>query len=352
MRYFLTILIFLGWFFFGYLLILYSLGSSLPRSNPVAIEIPQGASLKQIGSILQSKGVIRSSFFFPYYAFIKGKRNLKHGFYEIKTTEKIDQILEKLALGKQDLIKVVIPPGFNVIKIADRLSVNGINKKEFLYKLNTKKPFYPFEKNIKNTVSRKFKLEGYLYPGTYYLRKNADSQSVINTMLGRFQQQLINLNVYKIIRTSNVIPPNFTLDNIVTIASLVEKEGHIKSELPKIAGVIYNRLKNPKNNKLMIDASSIYIYSLRGINITNLSAKEIKSLDSPYNTYIYPGLPPGPICCPGRDSFLAALYPEKHNYEFYVTRKDGTRGHYFSRNYEEHLKREILSLENKKRQRH
>lgn len=333
LRIFLSLVVLMGWAALGYAFADYTLGSP-KRSHSVQVEIPHNTSLKEIGQILKDHKLIRETYFFRFYALYKKRTNLKAGVYEIEPDDTLSDMLDKFSAGNQGLIKVVIPPGWNARQIADRLDRLGLDGQGFLRALNHKKPKYDFETSIPRDPRRPYRLEGYLYPGTYEFRKDTKPEEIVNTMLDRFAEEMDKLGAREKLKF-NPMTKGISLDEWVTIASLVEREGKLKQELPVISGVIYNRLHSKTNNKLMIDASIVYIYSMKGQKITSVNRK-LTEIKHPYNTYQIAGLPPGPIASPGEAALAAALNPKKHKYEYYVTREDGTGGHYFAATLAEH----------------
>lgn len=343
-----TVIILLGWIGVAYWFGSYTLGSP-DRTSPVTMEILPKSSLKEIGASLKERNVIRESYFFRTYAILSGNSNLKPGVYEIQPSESLDQILRKFSQGRQDLVRIILPPGFTALKVGERLAAHGYSKDLFLKLMNEKKPKYDFERKIPIDTKRTYRLEGYLVPGTYYFKKDEHVEDIINEMLQRFATYIDTQKINERIRTNPNLPSGLTLDQIVAVASLIEREAQVKDELPTIAGVIYNRMRNPQNNRLRIDASIVYIYGFKGINLNSVTQKQIiDTKHNPYNTYHHAGLPPGPIACPGTEAIIAAINPQEHNYEYYVTKKDGSKRHYFTRTYEDHQRYDRQSQENEK----
>lgn len=340
LRILLTLVLLAGWGAVGYYFVDWTLQSP-KRDKPIVIEIEPDSSLKQIGSILKSKQLINLDWFFRYYAAYRGKINLLAGVYEIKPNDDLDRILDKIAIGKQDLVKVTIPEGKTVEDIADILATKGLNKEDFLKAVNRKRSPYKFEDEIKKVPGRKYKLEGYLFPSTYEFRRNASGEDIVKAMLEEFAKHMNQLDA-----RNKLHGTDYTVDQWVTIASLIEREGRVRSELPTISGVIYNRLRIKM--KLEVDAAVVYAWSLEGVQKKRLFYKDLE-LKSPYNTYKIPGLPPGPICNPSMEALEAALKPAKHQYLFYVTKKDGTNTHYFSRTLAEQTKNIERSKKNTKK---
>lgn len=340
LRILLTILLFVGWGVVGYFFADWTL-TSPTREKPVEIKIEPDSSLKEIGSLLKSKQLIQEDWFFRYYAYYRDKRNLFAGEYEIKPNENLDQILNKIAGGEQDMVKVTIPEGKTVEEIGDILAKKGYSKEGFLKAANRSETTYQFESEIKQSPDRKYKLEGYLFPSTYKFRKSATGDQIVSTMVRTFKDHMTELDA-----RNKLTGTGYTVDQWITIASLIEREGMVRSELPTISGVIYNRLD--QHMKLQVDAAVVYAWSLHGKQKKRLFFKDLE-LDSAYNTYKNKGLPPGPICNPSADALKAALNPEKHEYIYYVTKKDGTNTHYFSKTLNEQNHNIALSNQNAKK---
>lgn len=347
-RIFFTIALLIGWGILGYLFMNFTLDSP-KRTEPVAIEIPKNTSLKQVGKLLEEKKLIRRSYLFSFYVFLKDKTNLQAGNYLIKPNEDIDSMLEKFSTGKENVVTVTIPEGWDATRIANRLDQEQLkfDKGKFLSLLNNKEPKYNFEMQISQNANRPYKLEGYLFPSTYDFPRNASEEEIINMMLGQFAKRVEKLQIREQIGNGQLADFDMTLDKLVTVASLVERESKAKEEYPRIAGVIYNRLKSTDNQKLRIDATFLYITQLKD-EWKNVPFHQLKYKEHPYNTYIAKGLPPGPIASPGEQALKAALNPEHHKYEYYVTKGDGTGTHYFAETYSQHNKNVELSNANEK----
>jgi UPF0755 protein len=343
-RLFFTLALLAGWAILGYFYVDFTLGSP-KRTEPVEVEIPPNSSLQQIGEILKQKKLIREYYFFRFYAMYKKKINLKAGYYEILPNESLDDMLKKFSEGDENTVRVVIPEGKNARQIAEILEKHGFDKAGFLDMLNHKKPKYNFETQIPSHPERPYKLEGYLFPSTYYFRKDETPENIVNKMLEQFAKRMEKLQAREKLSGNPLLPKGMTIDKWVTVASLVEREGQVKDEFPVIAGVIYNRLKNPKYPTLDIDATIVYIYSMKGQKV--MPTRQMLKQKHPYNTYQIKGLPPGPIACPGETALAAALNPQKHNYYFYVTREDGTGRHFFAANLAQHERYKAISRKNR-----
>ncbi len=340
LRLLLTFLIIGGWLTLGYLFVQFYLES--PQRNEVKeVEIPPDSTLSEIGSILEKNQLIREGWLFRYYAWYKKMTNLKPGFYQIQPNENLDSIMAKLYEGKQDTVKVTIPEGKNVLEIAEILEKAGFDKEGFLKEVNERTPTYEFEKEIPAHPSRKYRLEGYLFPSTYEFKKRETPEKIVKAMLDQFAERMTKMKIRDKLKQRDM-----TVDEWVTFASVIEKEGQVKSEFPQISGVIHNRLE--KGMKLEVDATVIYAYQMQGQSKKRLYFNDLK-INSPFNTYMNKGLPPAPIACPGELALQSVIHPSQHDYLFYVTKKDGTGAHYFGRTLEEHQQNIRRSEENAKK---
>ena len=292
--------------------------------DKVAVVIPEGSSVNDITKILSEKDVIGNDLVFKFYIFASGKtEKLLPGRYILKKNSPYRQAIDELVKGpKKSIYKITIPEGFTLKQISERLSKQGgLSSMEFrVIAGDSTLHKYGFLKY--NKVGH---LEGYLFPETYKLDAESQVAEVINMMLKQFEKE------YKGIKKSK-LPVKIDLHQIVTVASLVEREAKLKEEQPIIAAVIYNRLK--KKMKLEIDATIQYALKKRKKKI---SLKDLE-IDSPYNTYKYAGLPPSPIGSPGRDALQAALNPANRKDLYYVLIDEKSGKHFFTDNYQDFLK--------------
>ncbi|MFD1408913.1 endolytic transglycosylase MltG [Kroppenstedtia eburnea] len=311
----------------GYWYVEHSLSPSSVK-QPVEVEVKPGDSILNVGRELERKELIKDDFLFVAYAFLKGRtKDLKAGVYEVPPGSGTPEILNIFTDGSQNVMRLTVPEGFTAEKIAAVLDKKGLDGDEFLQAVNRKED-YPdsFVKEIPSDRKRRYQLEGYLYPITYNLPKGTDSKHLVQKMLQQFERNMEREGIRPKLKEQNL-----TMDEWVTIASIIEREGKVEEEFPRIAGVIYNRLKVGK--KLQVDATVQYAL---GEQKARLLYKDLE-IKSPYNTYRIKGLPPSPISNPGPKALRAALEPEKHPYFYYVTRKDGSGLHYFARTEKEHL---------------
>ncbi len=298
------------------------------------IAVPRGASAKDVAGILAQNQLIRSPFVFLLTCRMSGKTGkLKPGLYELSPSMSVPEIIRSLVRGEALQAWVTVPEGYTIRQIGDLLQERGVTDAEaFVYAAITggfNFPQYPF------IASRS--LEGYLFPDTYLIARGTQPQRVIERMLDAFERKVVTPYRWQIERAAlrhfGIGREEFAqgLHKLLTVASLIEREAKIPEDRPLIAAVIYNRLK--KGLKLEIDATVTYIPGDSRANKPKIYYKDLKA-DSPYNTYLHPGLPPGPICNPGLASISAALEPANVDYLYYVAKPDGS--HVFSRNLREH----------------
>ncbi len=284
------------------------------------VEIAYGTPTIEIVNILKEEGIIRSRLSFLLIHALR-KEKLEAGEYEFDGYVTPFEVYEKISKGIHKIHRVVIPEGSDVYDIAEILHAKGICRKEdFLrYALS--------EEVAKRYGLETSTMEGFLFPDTYFFSKNTHPLRVIDTMFRNFMERTKELR-------KELEKKNLTLEKWVTIASMIEKETFWEEERPLIAAVIYNRLK--RRMKLQIDPTVIYALKRRGLWKGKLT-KEDMQIDDPYNTYVYFGLPPTPICNPGLSSLRAALYPADVDYLYFVI-DPKRRKHLFSRTYSEHLR--------------
>ena len=279
-------------------------------------EIKHGMTLNKVSKELSHQGLIRSSSAFQAIALLQEKQKLiMVGEYNISPSMLPMEILQRITSGKTILHPVTIPEGYRIIEIGDILEKNGLADKEMFIKQT---------KNIELLKGiAKISLEGYLFPETYHFGKFTNEKSIVKIMVDTFQERALNKKFLN--RASEM---GFSYHEIITLASLIEKETGKDSERKQISSVFHNRLK--KNMLLQTDPTVIYaIENFDG----NIKKRHLK-IDSPYNTYLYKGLPPGPISSPGLKSIIAALYPAKTSNLYFVSRRDGS--HQFSSTLNEH----------------
>jgi UPF0755 protein len=314
----LLLVIFLfAFFFITFFYINSKLSEKISLKEEKEVYIKKGSSLKEIAGILEEKDIIPDKHFFYYYSRFKGKP-LKSGFYVFKGNYTIPEIWEILVKGKEHLIRFTIIPGDNLFDISKKVRKTfNIEEHRFLS--------FVFDKeNLKRYNLTGYSFEGYLPPETYTLRKNISLRELIDILISHFKK-----NYMPLLKQSKEFSPY----QLMIISSMVEKETALKSEKPVIAGVIINRLK--RGMLLQIDPTTIYALKLAGKWKGKLTKKNIH-FNSPFNTYVYKGLPPSPICSFSLDTLKSTLNYKKTEFLYYLS-KDGKK-HIFSRTYREHIK--------------
>lgn len=298
----------------------------------VKVEIPKGASEKTIAEILEEKGVIKHTLSFRLKMKNSPHRGkLSYGVYEMKKAMCLDDIIDiMLHQGAQaEGIKLVIPEGYSAEMIAKRCEQLGFFKaEEFLKCLEKEKFDFAFVKDIPRKDGVKYYLQGYLFPNTYVFKETASPKDIIERLLLEFEKQ------YTSVAASN--RTDMDMNDIITVASLIEREAKVASERELISGVIQNRLE--KGMALQIDASVIYAISDGLYDVERVLYRDLET-ESPYNTYYVNTMPIGAICNPGIASIKAAMNPKDHNYLYYHTDEEKNDGsHIFSETFSQHIK--------------
>lgn len=290
------------------------------ESREVVYEVVPGRSFGAIAAHLESQGVIQNQRAFSIYARLTGQRSqIKAGEYLFRTSMKPHEVIHVLTSGRSIARSFTISEGLNMFEIAQIYERAGFGRAAEFLKL-VRDPVVA-RSLLGEQVSS---LEGYLFPETYQVTKFTTTRELITAMVQRF------LTVYREIEAS--VPPGMSRHQLVTFASLVEKETGAPEERPLIASVFYNRLK--KGMRLQTDPTIIYGMALeRGVIPTNIGKADILR-PTPYNTYVISGLPPGPISNPGREALRATIQPAQSEFLFFVSRNNGT--HVFSKSYEDH----------------
>ena len=280
------------------------------------IDVPAGAGASKVATLLSNRGIIKYPTLFKLYA--GNKYMFQQGRHSVSTSMTYDELLETFGSyaegGVGEQVEVVIPEGYELVQIAELLEQNGLTTKdEFLNEVNYGEFDYDFVAQIPREENR---LEGYLYPATYQIYPGTSAHDIVLMMLSAF-----NSNVMPVYNASGTTD---TVDYIVTMASVIEREAANESEMKTVSSVFNNRLY--EGRQLESCATVQYILHERK---TVLSVEDTE-IDSPYNTYKYKGLPIGPISSPGLAAIKAALYPIDTDYMYFVADPSG------SKNYEEH----------------
>ena len=286
------------------------------NTQPQVFEVKSGMTLKQVSQKLFRQNLIRSANAFQAIALIQDKEKLiKVGEYYISPSMLPAEILQRITSGKTVLHSITIPEGYRITEIANLLEEKDLADKNI---------FLQQAKNVELLEGiPTSSLEGYLFPDTYHFGKRTTEAAIINKMVKTFKERVLKQEFLK--RAEDL---GFSYHEIITLASLIEKETGKDSERKQISSVFHNRLK--KNMLLQTDPTVIYAIDIFDGNIR----KRDLNIDSPYNTYRYKGLPPGPIANPGLKSIIAALYPATTSNLYFVSKQDGS--HKFSATLNEH----------------
>ena len=286
----------------------------------VVFAVEKGANARTIARSLVREGLMEKEWpFFLGYKFFHASETLKAGEYTLDLPLSPREIMLKLLEGRVTLYPLTIIEGLTRREIADHLnSTLQLDKEDFLEissEVNLIRDLDPEAEN----------LEGYLFPETYHFPNQISTETVVREMVSQFKA------VFSVEWHRRAEDMGLSIREVVTLASLIEKETSVSEEKPVVSGVFHNRLRI--GMKLDCDPTIIYALKEEGRFDGNLRKRDM-SWDSPYNTYIRAGLPPGPIANPGRESIRAALYPEAVNYLYFVSKNDGS--HHFSATFREH----------------
>ena len=292
--------------------------------EPVQVEVVKDDTLSDVADKLEASGVIKSAFVFKLQARYEGYgTEIQTGRYTFERGQDTDVIFHKLAAGKAvPTIAVTVPEGLTIDQTAQAVAKDSkVTAAQFERAARETDYDYAFLEHpgIKTT-------EGYLYPARYDFEKGVTSRQIVDRLLGQYLVETQNLDV-----AGARDRLGLTEHQLVTVASLIEKEAASPEEKPLVASVIYNRLD--QDMPLQIDATIQYALEKPK---ENLSLRDL-NVGSPYNTYENKGLPPGPICSPSRESLEAALNPDQTTYLYYVLKADG-QSHFFTSDYQDFLR--------------
>lgn len=297
------------------------------------ITIKKGMNLKRVSTMLEEEGIVRNRYFFIGMATLLGKKaEIKAGEYEFQTEMLPLEVLDILIKGQVKRHLVTIAEGYSLLQIAQYLEDLNIVEKEAFLQTASSPTFiaslgldHPIPNRNGSGTTQNMPpptLEGYLFPETYHLIKEMAPEEVIKIMVHQFKK------VFGPELETRASQMGISQREVVILASIIEKETPLSQEKPLISAVFHNRLKK----KIPLQSDPTVIYGIRNFN-GNLTKQDLLNFTS-YNTYLISGLPPTPICNPGKESILAALSPASVPYLYFVSKNDGS--HYFSSNIEEH----------------
>jgi UPF0755 protein len=290
-----------------------------PGTGDIVIEVsfPAGSGVRKLAQELKQGGVIRSSWHFIIVSRLRGQaRRLQAGEYRFNDAMTPSDILDKLATGDVDNRRFVLPEGYSIYQAAELLEQKGyFKKKAFLEVCHD-------QELLKRFGIQGDSVEGYLYPATYNLSRNSTEEQLVVQMVELFNK------TYDRLLEADEAESTLSRKEIVTMASIIEKEAINPEEKPLISSVFHNRLRL----KMPLQSDPTAIYGVRAFGGKVMKSDVEKK--SPYNTYTIPGLPPGPIGNPDSGALLAAMKPASSKYLYFVARKDGS--HQFSKTLVEH----------------
>lgn len=290
-----------------------------PNTEPVeqTVVVQSGQGFKALSTLLYQNGMILHPVKFRLFARIKGyDKRIKAGEYMISSAMTPEKILETMVDGKVYLHRLTIPEGYNLKQIAQAVETAGFASEADFLKAATD----PDLVRAKGIDAQTF--EGYLFPDTYYFPRGVTPENIISTMVKRFW------SVFKPEWEEQTKTLGFTVHQVITLASIIEKETAVSAERPIISSVFHNRLKR----HMRLESDPTVIYGMGNYN-GNITRKDLER-PTPYNTYTMKGLPPGPISNTGAKAIEAALYPADTKFLYFVSRNDQT--HHFSTNFKDH----------------
>ncbi len=292
------------------------------------VEIPNGAGSSSIADILEKYEIVKFPNVFKAYARLSGAPIYQKGGHTLNQGMSYGEILDKLSkapdVDDENNRRVVIPEGYELRQIVDLLVENGLGD-EFVFMEEIENGVFEFS-FIADIPERENRLEGYLYPDTYMFSLNETEHEIINKMLKAFNEKM--LPIYECVDTP------YSLDESITLASVIEREAANDEERPLVSSVFHNRLAI--GMKLESCATVQYIIKER----KPVLSTEDTAIDSSYNTYKYEGLPIGPIASPGAKSLEAALLPADTDYMYFLAEADGS-GNLFSKTFDEHNQKTV-----------
>jgi UPF0755 protein len=296
-----------------------------PSGIPPAkvLYVKKGMPLRQVGQLLQQEGIVRSKTFFILLATLLGEKALiKAGEYEFDSPMRPLRVLQTLVKGQVKRHLVTIPEGYTLDQTAQLLEDQKIvDREEFLQKASSPILIASLDLPVNGSRSTDT-LEGYLFPETYHFYRGMDPEEVIRSMVNQFKK----VNGPELTRETPRM--GISENQAVILASIIEKETSVPEEKPLISAVFHNRL----TRGMPLQSDPTVIYGIKNFN-GNLTKEDLQR-PTPYNTYVRTGLPPSPICNPGKDSLVAALHPAPVPYLYFVSKNDGS--HHFSLEIEDH----------------
>ncbi|MCL5074574.1 MAG: endolytic transglycosylase MltG [Chloroflexi bacterium] len=297
--------------------------------HPVKFVVKEGETAAAIAENLESQGLIKNRWLFRLMVKVRGVENrLEAGDYELRANMTVNEIIDRLQRGRYVGSLITFPEGWRALEMADAVERRGISSRGDFMRIVTDGRF---EADFLASRPKNASLEGYLFPDTYRIPPNITPEQLVQAMLDNFGRHFTPM------MRQQAADMGLTIHQVITLASIVEREARMPSERATIASVYLNRLKRG----MLLQADPTVQYALVKGSSTERGSYWKKALlykdlevDSPYNTYRYGGLPPGPICNPGLAAIKAVLEPAQTDYLYFVAKEDGS--HIFARTLEEH----------------
>lgn len=309
------LLLFSSWFSLEFF------GTPKGPGKTITFEIKSGQGAKSLARILKEEEVIRKRWVFLLgHSLFYAPKSIKAGEFSLLLPLPVNELLRIFTEGRALLYPVTVPEGLTRLETAELLESLSVAEKQIFLKASSD------PKSILELDPQAEDLEGYLFPETYHFPKSVEADAIVASMVAQFK------TVFNSEWQKRAEEAGWSVREVVILASLIEKETSLPEERARVSAVFHNRLK--KGMKLDCDPTIIYALKQEGQFSGRLRTKDLE-LDTPYNTYIYGGLPPGPIGNPGREAIAAALYPEKNDFLYFVSKNDGS--HHFSTTLREHI---------------
>lgn len=309
------------------------INGSFRQNKDVEVSIKSGDNFDAITKKLSESGLVGNKFIFKIYSkFDSNVNKIKAGEFVLKSNSSYRNILNILSNNSNNLSKkITIIEGDNLISISKKLSEQQIcSEEEFLNYVN-KEYGFEFEKYVTNNNLKLFRNEGFVYPDTYHFSKDVSVEDVCKSMLSNFNKKM------KPEYYDKAKEIGYSFEQIITLASIIQKEASNFEDMKMVSGVFWNRLRKDKNDKLQSDVTVFYARDIVGKRTNN------DEMVTAYSTYLSPGIPVGPICSPSINAIEAALYPSESDYFYFLTDLNGK--FYYAKTFDEHLKNDKIANE-------
>ncbi|MFU0833599.1 MAG: Endolytic murein transglycosylase [Oscillospiraceae bacterium] len=298
----------------------------------VTVDIPQNATESQVAQILYQDGVIKNRDFFRLYAKLtKAPEQYRGGSFQIRSDMDYEALINTLQSysSRVDTVKLTFPEGMNALEVAELMEKNGVCSAEdakAVFNSGSLDETYEMLQQITNASERYYQLEGYLFPDTYEFYKNEDPEQAVNKLVRNCNRKLT-----KQIR-EQAEDKGMTVDQMLTLASMIQAEAADKEDMYIVSSVFHNRLKSEREDLLHLNSDPTIYYPYRKLSLVPEEIRD--TFQSRYDTYTVEGLPPGPICNPGMDAIEAALDPASTEYYYFCHDEDGNP--YYAKTASEH----------------